>query len=155
MRIEKRIQELKMNLVELPKPQGIYVPAVQYDNCVITSGQLPLQDNRLIFPGRVGKEVSLEQAQRAAKIAVMNALSAIKNLIRDLDRIQKIVRLNGFVASALDFNDQPKVMNGASELLVDIFGSDVGTHTRCAIGAFELPMKACVEVDLLVQLHAL
>ncbi len=151
MKIEKRIQALKLNLVELAKPQGVYVPAVQYGNIITTSGQLPLQDNRLIFPGRVGKEVSLEQAQRAAKIAVLNALSAVKSVIRDLDRITKIIRVNGFVACAIDFNDQPKVMNGASELLVEIFGEDIGLHTRCAIGAFELPMKACVEIDITVE----
>ena len=151
MKIEKRIQALKLNLVELAKPQGVYVPAVQYGNIITTSGQLPLQDNRLVFPGRVGKEVSLEQAQRAAKIAVLNALSAVKSVIRDLDRITKIIRVNGFVACAIDFNDQPKVMNGASELLVEIFGEDIGLHTRCAIGAFELPMKACVEIDITVE----
>lgn len=151
MKIEKRIQALKLNLVELAKPQGVYVPAVQYGNIITTSGQLPFQDNRLIFPGRVGKEVSIEQAQRAAKIAVLNALSAVKSVIRDLDRVTKIVRVNGFVSSALDFNDQPKVMNGASELLVEIFGEEIGTHTRCAIGAFELPMKSCVEIDITVE----
>ena len=151
MKIEKRIQALKLNLVELAKPQGVYVPAVQYGNIITTSGQLPFQDNRLISPGRVGKEVSLEQAQRASKIAVMNALSAIKSVIRDLDRVTKIIRLNSFVASALDFNDQPKVMNGASELLVEIFGEEIGMHTRCAIGAFELPMRSCVEIDLTVE----
>lgn len=153
MLIEKRIKDLKLNLVELAKPQGIYVPAVQTGNLVYTSGQLPLQDNRIVYPGRVGKEVTLEQAQRASKMALINALSAIKSVIRDLDRIQKIVRLNGFVCSALEFNDQPKVMNGASELLVEIFGEDVGTHTRCALGVLELPMKACVELDLIVEVN--
>lgn len=152
MIIEKRIKELRLNLVELAKPQGIYIPATQYGDLITTSGQLPFQDNRLLHPGRVGKDVSIENAQRAAKVAVMNCLAAVKSVCGNLDDIQKIVRLNGFVCSSLGFTDQPKVINGASELLVDIFGEKVGQHTRCAIGVFELPLKSCVEIDLTVEL---
>lgn len=148
--IEKRIKELKLSLVELAKPQGLYVPAVKYGNVITTSGQLPFQDQRLIFPGRVGKEVSLENAQRAAKAALMNCLSAVRYVCNDLDKVKKVVRLNGFVCSALSFNDHPKVLNAASELLIQIFGEEIGQHTRCAIGVFELPMRACVELDLTV-----
>lgn len=152
MKIEKRIKDLKMTLVELAPPQGLYVPAVQYGKTVTTSGQLPFQDNRLITPGRVGKEVSTEQASRASKIALMNALSAIKSVVRDLDKIKKVVRLNGYVCSALEYYDQPKVMNGASELLIDIFGEAIGQHTRCALGVFQLPLNSCIELDLTVEL---
>lgn len=152
VKIEKRIKELKMEVVELPPAQGIYVPAVQYGNIITTSGQLPLQAGRLIHPGRVGKDVTLEQAQRASKIALMNAISAVRSLVRDLDKVKKIIRLNGFVCSAIDFNDQPKVMNGASELLIDIFGQEIGSHTRCALGVIELPMRSCVELDLTVEI---
>lgn len=152
MKIEKRIKELKMTLVDLVKPQGVYVPALQQGNLVITSGQLPYQDQRLLFPGRVGKEVSVENAQRAARAAALNCLSAIRYVCRDLDRIKKVIRLNGFVCSGLGFNDQPRVMNAASEFLVDLFGQEIGSHTRCAIGAFELPMNSCVEIDMTVEI---
>src|SRR3989339_195830 len=139
-KIDQRLKELKLQLVELSKPQGLYLPAVAYGNVITTSGQLPFQDQRLIFPGRVGKEVSLENAQRAAKACLLNALSAIKFLCHDLDKIKKIIRMNGFVCSGLGFNDHPKVLNAASELLLDIFGQEVGGHTRCAMGVFELPL---------------
>jgi len=151
MNIEKRIKELRLSIVDLAKPQGLYVPAMRYGNLITTSGQLPMQDRRLIFPGRVGKEVSFENSKRAAKIAVMNCLSAIRWVCGDLDKITKIVRMNGFICSALSFNDQPRVLNEASELLIEIFGEQIGQHTRCAIGVFELPLQACVEIDLTVQ----
>lgn len=151
VKIENRIKELKLNLVELAKPQGLYCPARRCGDFITTSGQLPFLDQRLIFPGRVGKEVSLENAQRAAKAACMNGLAAVKYVLGDLDKIKAIVRLNGFVCSALNFTEQPKVLNEASEMLIAIFGEGIGAHTRVAIGVFELPMKACVEIDLMVQ----
>jgi enamine deaminase RidA (YjgF/YER057c/UK114 family) len=154
MKIEKRIQELKLVLVQLAKPQGSYIPAVQTGKLIITSGQLPFVDQRLIFPGRVGKEVTLENAQRAAKAALMNCLAAIRSVCGDLDKITKIVRLNGFVCSALEFNDQPRVLNVASDLLIEIFGAEIGQHSRCAIGVFELPLKSSVEIDLTVEVSS-
>ena len=154
MIIEKKIKELKLALVDLAKPQGVYVPAVRVGDTIVTSGQLPFQDQRLLFPGRVGKEISVENAQRAARVCVMNCLAAIRSLCRDLDKVRKIVRMNGYVTSALGFNDQPRVLNGASELLVDIFGEEIGTHTRCAIGVFELPMGSCIEIDMTVLLDS-
>lgn len=154
MNIEKKIKELKLTLVDLVKPQGVYVPAVKVGDTIITSGQLPFQDQRLLFPGRVGKEITVENAQRAARVCVMNCLSAVRSVCRDLDKIKKIVRINGYVTSALGFNDQPRVLNGASELLVDIFGEDIGTHTRCAIGVFELPLGSCVEIDMTVLIDS-
>jgi enamine deaminase RidA (YjgF/YER057c/UK114 family) len=151
MKIEQRIKEMKMSLVDLVKPQGSYIPAMKYGETIITSGQLPIQDQRILFPGRVGsKDVSVEQAQKAAKVAVINCLSAIRYVCHDLDRITKVLRVNGFICSALGFNEQPRVMNAASDLLVDLFGQEIGSHTRCAIGAFELPLGACVEVDMMV-----
>lgn len=151
MQIEKRIKQLKLTLVDIVKPQGLYIPATQFGDLITTSGQLPFADRRLIFPGRVGKDVSIENAQRAAKAAIMNCLAAVRYVCGDLDRVKKIVRMNGFVCSAMDFNDHPAVMNAASELLIDVFGEEIGAHTRCALGVFELPMKACVEIDLTVQ----
>lgn len=152
MKIEKKMKELRLPLTLVAKAQGIYVPAVKTGSLVLTSGQLPMQDARLLFPGRVGKEVSIENAGRAARVAVVNALAAIRHIILDLDKITKIVRLNGFICSALTFHDQPRVMNFASELLIEIFGEDIGAHTRTAVGVFELPLGSCVEVDLTVEI---
>ncbi len=153
MKIEQRIKELRLALIELAAPQGLYVPAVRFGDLITTSGQLPFQDQRLIFPGRVGKEVSVENAQRAARIAVMNCLSAVKSVCGDLDKIKKIVRLNGYVCSDMKFNNQPQILNAASETLIDIFGESIGQHTRCAIGVFELPLRSCIEIDLTVQVQ--
>ncbi|MBF0106686.1 MAG: RidA family protein [Deltaproteobacteria bacterium] len=150
VKIEQRIKELKLFLVEPAKPVGAYVPAVRCGDMIITSGQLPFQDQRLVFPGRVGKEVTLENAKRAARAAVMNALAAVKHVCGDLDKVTKIVRMNGYICSALSFNDQPAVLNAASDLLIDVFGEAIGQHTRCAIGVFELPLRASVEIDLTV-----
>lgn len=151
MKIEDRIKKLKLTLTELPKALGSYIPAVRCGNIVTTSGQLPISEQRLIFPGRVDKEVTVENAQRAAKAALLNCLSAVRSVIGDLDKVKKVIRLNGFVCSALAFNDHPRVLNGASDLLIEIFGQEIGSHTRTAIGVFELPMKACVELDLTVE----
>ena len=154
MKIENRIKELKLELVQLTAPQGVYVPAVQYGDLITTSGQLPFRDQRIMFPGRVGKEVTIENSQRAARAAAMNCLAAIKSICKDLDRIRRIIRVNGFVCSALSFNQQPSVLNAASELLIDIFGKEIGQHTRCAIGSFELPLGSSVEIDMTVQVDS-
>jgi len=151
MDFEKQIAGLKLVIPTLSPPLGTYVPAVKTGNLVITSGQLPLSDGRLLFKGRVGKEVSLENGQRAAKAALINALAAVKWLVGDLNRVKKIVRLNGHVSSAIGFFDQPKVLNAASDLLLQIFGETVGSHSRTAIGVLELPMGSCVELDLIVE----
>lgn len=151
MNFEQRLKELKLDVPVLSKPAGVYLPAVKAGNLVFSSGQLPLADNRLTFKGRVGKEVSADNAQRAAKIATLNALAAIKWSIGDLNKIKKIVRLTGYICSAIGWNDQAKVMNSASELLIDVFGEEVGSHSRVSIGVLELPMGACLELDLIVE----
>lgn len=151
MDIEKRLKELKIVIPTLAKPVGLYVPAVQTGSLVYTSGQLPFADGRLTFKGRVGKEVTSDNAKRAAKIALTNALAAIRWVVKDLNKIKKIIKLSGYVCSAIDFNDQPAVMNAASEMLLDIFGEQVGSHARLAIGCLELPMGSCVELDLIVE----
>ncbi|MBX7147587.1 RidA family protein [bacterium] len=152
MEIEEKFKKLKLPIPSLTKPVGSYIPATKAGNLVFTSGQLPITDGRIIHQGRVGKEIKLEQAQFAAKICLLNALGAIKGVIGDLDKIKKIVRVNGFVRSALDFTDQPKVLNGASDLILEVFGETKGQHTRVAIGCIELPMNACVEVDIIVEI---
>lgn len=151
MKIEKKMKEMKLPLIDRLTAQGLYLPAIKTGNLVITSGQLPMQDQRLVYPGRVGKEVSIENAQRAARVAIVNCLSAVRHVLGDLDKVKKIIRLNGFVCSALTFNDQPRVMNAASELLIELFGDEIGAHTRTAIGVFELPAGSCVEVDLCIE----
>lgn len=148
-KIQKRMQELKIPLPELTKPVGAYVPAVRVGNLVYSSGQLPLSDNRLIFPGRVGKEVTPENAQRAAKAAVINALAAIHWCIRDLDKIEKIVRLNAHVCASIGYLELAKIINPASDLLSEIFGDEIGSHSRVTVGCLELPLGACVEIDLI------
>ena len=151
MSIENNLKSLKVIVPDLTKPIGYYSPATRTGNMIYTSGQLAIADGRIQHPGRVGKEVTLENAQRAAKLAVINALACVKWILSDLEKIKKIVRLNGYVCSALGFNDQPKVINGASELLLQIFGDEIGAHSRTSIGVLELPLNSCVEIDLIVE----
>lgn len=151
MDFEKRIKELKLVIPTLSKPIGSYVPAVKTGKLIYSSGQLPLTDGRLIFKGRIGKEVSTENGKKAAKTALINALAAIKWVTTDLNKIKKIVRLTGNINSAIGYEDQAKVMNAPSELLLEIFGDEVGAHSRVTVGCLELPMGACVELDLIVE----
>lgn len=153
MDVEKKIKDLKITIPTLSKPVGAYVPAVKSGNFVYTSGQLPFVDGRLIFKGRVGKEVTTENAQKAAKAALINALAAIQWLLRDLNKIRRILKLTGYVCSAVGYNDQAVVMNAASELLLQIFGNEIGAHARTTIGNLELPMGSCLELDLMVEVH--
>ncbi len=150
MTAEQKLQELGLELPAVAAPVGAYVPTVQTGNLVYTSGQLPTKDGKLIVAGKVPAEVSLEQAHAAARQACLNALSAVRAEVGSLDRVNRVVRLNVFVNSSAGFTDQAKVANGASELLVEIFGES-GKHTRCAIGVAELPLNAPVELDLIVE----
>lgn len=150
MSIEQRLRELNLTLPAAPAPVGAYVPAVRTSNLIFTSGQLPLRDGQLTAIGKVPNEVPLDSAQCAAHQAVLNALAAVKALVGSLDAVTRVVRLNVFVNSAVGFTDQAKVANGASQLLVELFG-EAGRHTRCAIGAAELPLNAPVELDLVVE----
>jgi len=152
MDIQSQLKNLKITIPQLTKPVGLYIPAVQTGKIIYTSGQLPLSDGRIQFPGRVGKEVPLENAQRAAKTALINALACVQWIVGDVNKIKKIVRLNGFVSSAIGFNEQAKVMNAASELLLQIFGEEGGAHSRVSVGVLELPLQACVELDLIVEI---
>ena len=152
MTIEARISQLGYELPAAAKPVGSYVPAVRTGSLVVTAGQLPMRDGKLTAQGKVPTDVSVPDAQAAAAQAVLNALAAVAGEIGSLDSITRIVRLNVFVNSAAGFTDQAKVANGASDLLVEIFG-EPGRHTRCAIGAAELPLNAPVELDLTVQVR--
>jgi len=151
MTVADCLKRLGLTLPAAPKPVGAYVPAVRTGKLIFTSGQLPVRDGRLTAAGKVPVDVPVPAAAEAARQAVLNALAVIDAHAGGLDNVARIVRLNVFVASALGFADQAKVANGASELLVELFG-DAGRHTRCAIGAAELPLNAPVELDLIVEL---
>ncbi len=146
---ETRLRELGLELPAVPTPAGAYVPATRAGHLVFTAGQLPFQDGELYKTGKVGAEVSPEEAYEAARLCVLNALAAAAAEAGGLGGIDRIVKVTGFVASAPGFNGQPGVLNGASELLGEVFG-EVGLHARSAVGVAELPLDAPVEVEILV-----
>ena len=150
MGAEEKLKEMGLELPAVAPPVGAYVPAVRVGELLFTAGQIPTCAGELIAAGKVPVEVPLELARSAARQACLNALAAIKAEAGSLDAVRRVVRLNVYVNSADDFTDQAKVANAASELLVELFG-DAGRHSRCAIGAAELPLNAPVELDLIVQ----
>jgi enamine deaminase RidA (YjgF/YER057c/UK114 family) len=149
-RIESKIQMLGLILPEIPKPLASYVPAKQSGKLVFTAGQLPLVKGDLVLKGILGQDVFVEEAHKAAQICTLNALAAIKGVIGDLDRINQVVKVVGYVASTSTFTQQPAIINGASELLLEIFG-EAGKHARSAVGMAVLPLNASVEVELIVE----
>lgn len=151
MSYEQKVQELGLSLPEAPKPVAAYVPGVKIDKYIYTSGQVPFVNGELKYHGKVGKEVTVEQAYEAAKICALNCLGVIKSLAGSLDNIEKVVKVVGFVNSADGFNQQPKVINGASELLGQIFG-EAGAHARSAVGVNELPLDSTCEVEMIVKI---
>jgi enamine deaminase RidA (YjgF/YER057c/UK114 family) len=148
-KISSRLKELGLELPAAPKPVAAYIPAVLYGKMLFISGQLPLKDGQLMSTGKVGQAVSIEDASAAARQCTLNALSVAQDVLGDLDRIEQIIRVGGFVQSADGFSDQPKVINGASELLGEIFGEQ-GRHARAAVGVNELPLNASVEVEFVI-----
>lgn len=151
MKIEDRLAELGLSLPEVPAPVAAYVPAVRAGNWVYVSGQTPFRDGKLRVKGKVGKDVTLEDAYEEAKQCALNIMAAVKSVAGSLDNVERIVKLVGFVASMPDFTDAPKVVNGASELFVQVFG-DKGKHARSAVGVASLPLDCCVEVEAVVLL---
>ncbi|SFS06550.1 Enamine deaminase RidA, house cleaning of reactive enamine intermediates, YjgF/YER057c/UK114 family [Agrococcus baldri] len=149
MSIAERLSELGITLPTVVPPVASYVPAVSANGFVYTSGQLPMVDGAMPRTGKVGGEVSAEDAKADARQCALNALAAIEAEIGSLDRVTRIVKVVGFVASADGFTGQPGVVNGASDVLGEIFG-DAGKHARSAVGVFELPLSAPVEVELVV-----
>ncbi len=150
MSANQRISDLGIVLPQVATPAGAYVPAVVSGNLVFTAGQIPLVEGKLAATGKVGKDLSAEQAREIARICALNAVAAVKSVIGDLDRVKRIVKVVGFVASDPEFSQQPAVVNGASELLEQIFG-DKGIHARSAVGVAVLPLDAPVEVELIVE----
>ncbi len=150
MSIEKHLTELGITLPEAPRPVGAYVPAVSSGNLLFVSGQLCLVNGELSHQGRMGREVSLEQGYQAARIAAINSLAIVNQELGSLDRVKRVVKVVGYVASEPDFYDQPKVVNGASELLAEVFG-DQGRHARSAVGVNSLPLNTPVEIEVIVE----
>jgi len=148
---DQRLKELGHELPPAPGPVGSYVPFVRVGDLIFTSGQLPMREGKLVAAGKVGSALSIEQASDAARIAVLNALAQVAAAAGGLSNIERIVRLGVFVNSEAGFTDQAKVANGASDLLVEVFG-DAGRHVRAAVGVNELPLNAPVELELTAQM---
>lgn len=148
---EAKLSELGINLPPAPKPVASYVPAVRVDNYVYTSGQIPFAGGELKYKGKVGSDLAEDQGYEAAKICAVNCLSAVRELAGSLDNIERIVKVSGYVNSAPGFFNQPRVINGASDLLGQVFG-EAGKHARAAVGVSELPLNAAVEVEMVVKL---
>ena len=149
-RVEAKLAELGLTLPQVAAPVAAYIPAVRSGNLVWTSGQLPFVDGQLTTTGKVGAEVDAETAQGLARTCALNAIAAVAAEIGDLDKVRRVVKVVGFVASAPDFTGQPGVINGASGLLGDVFG-DAGRHARSAVGVAVLPLDAPVEVEVVVE----
>ena len=149
MSYEDRFIQLGLEMPQAPKPVATYVPAVRAGELLFLSGVLPMQNGQLAFTGKLGRELTAQQGMEAAKIAMLNALAIAKQELGTLDRIVRVVKVVGHVASAEGFSDQPLVLNGASDLLVEIFG-EAGRHARVAIGVAELPRHAAVEIEVIL-----
>ena len=150
MTVVENLQRLGVSLPQAPRPVGSYVPACQAGDLVFVSGVLPFQEGKILQPGKVDRDLSIEEGKANARIAVINALAILQQELGDLSRITRVVRLTGHVASTEGFGDQPAVINGASDFLVEVFG-EKGRHARLALGAFELPLHAPIELELIVQ----
>lgn len=135
-----------------PKPVATYIPASQAGDLLFISGVIPIRDGHLVFCGKLGEDLTVENGYEAAKFALLNALAIIRQALGSLNRVKKIVRMTGYVASGAGFTEQPSVVNGASDLLVELFG-EAGRHARLALGAAELPLNAPIEIELIVQVH--
>ena len=147
---EERLEALGLSVPEVAKPVAAYVPAVRSGNYVYTSGQLPMREGQLITTGKVGGEVTPEEAVECARQCALNALAAVRAQVGELSNIKRIVKVVAFVASTPDFTGQPGVANGASELFGEVFG-EAGVHARSAVGVPVLPLDAPVEVEILVE----
>lgn len=153
MSYEDRLKELGLSLPAPPKPVANYVPVVRTGDLLFLSGILPLRDGRLVLTGKLGENLTVEQGVEAARVAVLNGLSIVRSETGSLDRVKQIVKMVGYVASAPGFTDQPQVLNGASDLLVSVFG-EAGRHARVAVGAAELPRLASIEIELIVEVRS-
>ncbi|MEE8505550.1 MAG: RidA family protein [Kiloniellales bacterium] len=151
-RVDARLAALGITVPEAAAPVANYVGYVKTGNLVFVSGQVPIKDGKFLYQGKVGAEISLDEAQEAATLCAVNIISQLKDACGgDLDKVQRIVKLGGFVNSIPEFTDQPKVINGASDLMVEVFG-DAGKHARAAVSAGALPLNVAVEVDAVAEI---
>lgn len=150
MKPEDKLKVLGIVLPDTPKPLGSYVPFVRTGNLIYLSGMLPFRDGKLLKTGKVGDAVTLDEAAECARTAAVNGLSVLKSALGSLDKVKRCVKISGFVASAEDFTDQPKVVNGASDFMVEVFG-EAGRHARAAVGVNVLPMNSPVEIEFIYE----
>jgi len=151
---EEKLKSLKIILPHPPMPAGVYKPVIISNNIAYVSGQIPMKDGKVIHKGKVPTQQTIEEAQRAARLCVINALAQLKASLGDLEKISKIVKVSGFVNCADTFTEHPKVINAASELLFEIFGMK-GEHARIAVGANSLPLDSTVELDMVVEISSI
>ena len=148
---EAKLKELGLALPQVIKPLASYIPATIVSNLLITSGTLPFRDGKIVFLGKAGSsENTIEVGYEASKLAALNSLSVVKDILGNLSKVKKVVKLTGYVNSSSGFTDQPKIINGASDLLVSVFG-EAGRHARTAIGVSELPLNALVEIEFIYE----
>lgn len=150
-RVKERLERLGFSLPALPPPVAAYVPGVKVDKLVFTSGQLPLEKGEVKYKGQLGRDLTLEEGYAAARLCALNCLAVIQSLAGDLDAIAQVVKVTGYVNSTPEFWQQPQVVNGASELLVEVLG-EAGRHARAAVGVSSLPLGAAVELEMVVKL---
>jgi enamine deaminase RidA (YjgF/YER057c/UK114 family) len=151
MTAEQALASLGITLPTPPAPAGSYVPVVVTGSLAFVAGQIPVEAGQVKFKGKVGRDVSIEAGQQAARLCTVNALAQLKTALGSLDRIKRVVKVTGFVNCEPSFADQPKVINGASDLLVQVFG-EKGRHARAAVGVSSLPMESAVEVEFIVEI---
>lgn len=147
---EEKLRELGIELPKAPAPLGAYIPAVRAGNLVFLSGILPLIQGKLTRTGRVGEDISIDEAREDAKTAAINALSVLKSYIGSIDKVKRCIKITGYVSSAPDFTEQPKVLNAASDLMFEIFG-EAGRHARAAVGVNVLPLNSPVEIEFIFE----
>ena len=152
IRVEEKLKELGIEISDAPEPVGAYKSAVITGNLIFVSGQLPIENGRLRYKGRVGEELSVEDGVHASRIASLNALAVMKKQLGSLDRVKRILKITGYVSSASNFDMQAKIVNGASDLFYLVFGED-GTHARCAVGVSSLPLGAPVEIEVMAEIE--
>lgn len=148
--IEEKLNSLGIRLLPSIKPVGAYVPALRVGNLLFLSGILPFRDGKLSKKGKVGRDLSIEEAQEEAFQVVINALSVVKDFTGSLERVERCVKITGYIACVENFTDHPKVLNPASELLIKLFGEN-GKHCRVAVGVNSLPLDASVEMDFIFE----
>ena len=148
--IEEKLKELGIEIPIPPNPAGSYIPVVTTGNLAFVSGQIPMKEGKVVFEGKVPETQSVDSARDAARICIINGLAQLKANLGSLDKITKFVRISGFVNSNPNFTEQPKVINAASDLLVEIFG-DMAKHSRIAVGVASLPLNSTVEIDMIVE----